>query len=93
MYLCLKCLDEFSILLAVYGNAGGKYAMFFIMRSLFIHVCGHLPMAASMIIKPELFIGFAKNKKVGSLMNVCFIISTKTKSTLFPHLKKGKVPL
>jgi hypothetical protein len=45
------------------------------------------------IIHPELFIGFAKNKKVGSLMNVCFIISTKTKSTLFPHLKKGKVPL
>ena len=44
-------------------------------------------------MKPELFIGFAKNKKVGSLMNVCFIISTKTKSTLFPHLKKGKVPL
>ena len=44
-------------------------------------------------VYPELFIGFAKNIKVGSLMNVCFIISTKTKSTLFPHLKKGKVPL
>ena len=43
--------------------------------------------------KPELFIGFAKNKKVGSLMNVCFIISTKTKSALFLNLKKGKVSL